>query len=306
MTDPAPADDSTALPAPGPLPAPPPRPADGHKGTFGTVIVLGGSDAMIGAPALSARAAFRAGAGLVKLAVPASVLLHALTVEPGATGIALPPAAADWPAAIDRSGFTGGGGRPAVLAIGPGLGSADALGPALDALLDGPRPLVLDADGLNALAASGRRGVGFSPGGPARLLTPHPGEHRRLAAALGLRADPTDPDERPRAAAELARAHGCVVLLKGQRTVISDGERVATNATGNPALSTGGSGDVLTGLAAALLAQGMGAFDAARLAAHVHGAAADAWAAEFGPAGLRAIDLADRLPAAMHALRGRR
>ncbi|BAM03529.1 NAD(P)H-hydrate dehydratase [Phycisphaera mikurensis] len=278
-----------------PLPDPPDRPADGHKGTFGTVIVLGGSEAMIGAPALAAGAALRGGAGLVKLAVPAAVLPHALGIEPSATGVPLPADASHWPAALDAADPDGG----AVLAVGPGLGDGDRLLPALDGLLDGPRPLVLDADGLNALAASGRRGAG--PG--RRVLTPHPGEFRRLARALGLDADPIHPDRRGAAAAELARAHGCTVVLKGRETRISDGEREATNTTGNPALATAGTGDVLTGLLAGLLAQGMATFEAARLAAHAHGAAADAWAAGHGPAGLKARDLADRLPAALRPVR---
>ena len=274
-----------------PVPEPPARPNDGHKGTFGTVIVLGGCDRMIGAPALAAGAAFRGGAGLVKLAVPAGVLPHALVIEPSATGVPLPADAAAWPGVLDEADPD----AQAVLAVGPGLGDADTLRPALDRLLDGPRPVVLDADGLNALSASGRRGVGEAP----RVLTPHPGEFRRLAEAIGLDADPVDPDRRADAAAGLAAAHGCVVLLKGRHTVVSDGTRSFRNDTGNPALATAGSGDVLTGLLAALLAQGMEAFEAACLAAHAHGLAADAWAAEHGPGGMKAHDLADRIPRAL-------
>ena len=156
--------------------------------------------------------------------------------------------------------------------------------------------LVLDADGLNALAASGRRGAGTAA---ARVLTPHPGEFRRLAAAVGLDTDPVDPDRRRNAAQGLARIHGCVVVLKGRHTVIADPHRTTLNATGNPTLATAGSGDVLTGLIAALLAQGMDALGAARLAAHAHGLAADAWAAAHGPAGMLARELADLLPAAL-------
>ncbi len=230
----------------------------------------------------------------MKLAVPEAVLLHALGIEPSATGVPLPADAAGWPEAIEDADP----GAKAVLAVGPGLVSADALRPALDALLDGPRALVLDADGLNALAASGRRGAGTAS---ARVLTPHPGEFRRLAAAVGLDADPVDPDRRRDAAQGLARIHGCVVVLKGHRTVIADPHRATLNATGNPALATAGSGDVLTGLLASLLAQGMDAFDAARLATHAHGRAADAWAARHGPAGLLARELADGLPAALRA-----
>ena len=163
-------------------------------------------------------------------------------------------------------------------------------------------PMVFDADALNVLADQGDLLQAGRAGGP-RVLTPHPGEFRRLAEPLGITLDPTDPKQRLDAAAALAKALSAVVLLKGRHTVISDGERYATNTTGNPALATAGSGDVLTGLVAALLAQGMDAFDAAHLAAHVHGRAADQWAAKHGRAGLRAMDLADGIPDALHALR---
>jgi NAD(P)H-hydrate epimerase len=293
------------------IPPPPARPDDGHKGTFGTVIVVGGCATMLGAPALCARAAFRGGAGLVKLATSADVLPFALTVEPGATGVALPGDADACCAAIDAADPDG----RAVLAVGPGLGQGDRQRGLVVRLLAGPRPVVLDADGLNALAATlcDKDQIRIAPQAdtPARILTPHPGEFRRLARPLGISLDPTDPSQRPDAATSLAASLsaagvGCgnaVVLLKGQRTVIADGRRTAVNTTGNPALATAGSGDVLTGLIAALLAQGMDAFDAAVLAAHVHGRAADAWAKPHGPSGLRAQDLADALPDALHTLR---
>lgn len=307
------------------IPYPPVRPDDGHKGTFGTVIVVGGCATMLGAPALCARAAFRGGSGLVKVACPADppeLLLQVLTVEPGATGVRLPMGDID--AACDALNQADPGGE-AVLAVGPGLGQGKAQAALVMRLLAGPRAVVLDADGLNAIAASlrdaGASGIGktgsarasrsdaasqegtHKNASPPRLLTPHPGEFRRLAQPLGITHDPTDPAQRPDAAAALAAALNVVVILKGQHTVVTDGRRYAVNATGNPALATAGSGDVLTGLAAALLAQGMDAFDAAYLAAHVHGRAADDWAATHGRAGLRAMDLADGIPDALHALR---
>ncbi|MFI4859997.1 MAG: NAD(P)H-hydrate dehydratase [Phycisphaerales bacterium JB063] len=290
------------------IPKPPARPDAGHKGTFGTVIVVGGSAAMIGAPALCARAAFRGGAGLVKLATVAEVLPYALTVEPGATGVLLE---GDADAACDAIDAADPDGR-AVLAVGPGLGQGDWRRAMVMRLLAGSRAVVLDADGLNALATSMKQpGDGLlktQQKSPARILTPHPGEFRRLAEPLGITLDPTDPAQRPDAAAAFANALrearvGCdnnVVLLKGQHTVISDGGRYAINTTGNPALATAGSGDVLTGLTAALLAQGVPAFDAAQLAAHLHGRAADQWAKHHGRAGLRALDLADGIPDALN------
>lgn len=286
-----------------PIPSPPPRPVEAHKGTFGTVIVVGGCATMIGAPAICARAALRTGVGLVKAACPAEVLPHVLTIEPSATGIALGGDLGDALAQIDLADPD----KKAVLAVGPGLGQDAERGELVIALLAGERPVVLDADGLNLLAKHlQKQGAdafsGSRPPSP-RVLTPHPGEYRRLAAALGIDADPTGSDaERGRAATLVSQRLGCVVLLKGKRTVIADGARTAFNTTGNPALATAGSGDVLTGVIASLLAQGMTPFDAARLAAHAHGLAADQWADQHGTRGLRAMELADRLPAALAEL----
>ncbi len=276
-------------------PEPPNRPDDAHKGTFGTVIVVGGSETMIGAPALCARAAFRGGAGLVKIATTQDVLPHALTIEPGATGVLLSGDDNDWRQAIDREDPD----AKAVLAVGPGMGLATGGGQKVLSLLRGNRPIVLDADGLNLLARTGRPC-------PKRdnaqlVLTPHPGEFQRLAQPLGITDCPTDPATRPHAAAKLAHAHHGTVLLKGRHTVVTDGTRLYINQTGNPALATAGSGDILTGLIAALLAQGMKAFDAAVLGAHLHGLAADQWSKHHGPRGLRAQDLADELPSVFEA-----
>jgi len=279
------------------VPDPPPRPDDAHKGTFGTVIVVGGSATMPGAPAIAARAAFRAGAGLVKLAAPPQVLATAIAIEPGATGIALGTSGGDahqQRQAIDHADPQ----QRAVLAVGPGLSTSDGAGRLVDTLLRTPRAMVLDADGLNLLARSTHR---HRSGEQPLVLTPHPGEYARLAQRLGLGHDATDAAQRPAAAAALAHAHRAVVVLKGRRTVVTDGRAVYVNETGNPALATAGSGDVLTGLLAALIAQGMAALDAAILAVHAHGAAADLWAGEHGRRGMLARELADLLPAALGA-----
>lgn len=280
------------------LPDPPARPDDAHKGTFGTVIVVGGSSTMPGAPAICARAAFRAGAGLVKIASAPDVLATAIAIEPGATGIALGTRtsggsdAHQQRQAIDHADPE----QLAVLAIGPGMGTSDAAGRLVENLLRTNRPVVLDADGLNLIAQSSyRHRTGEHP----LVLTPHPGEYRRLAQRLGLDFDPTDPGQRPAAAAALADAHRAVVVLKGHRTIVTDGKQLYTNATGNPALATAGSGDVLTGLLAALIAQGMDAFNAAVCAVHAHGRAADLWAQKHGKRGLLARELADGIPEAL-------
>ncbi len=277
------------------LPTPPPRPADAHKGTFGTVIVVGGCETMIGAPALCARAALRTGAGLVKMAVPPAVLPAAITIEPSATGIGLGDDPTDAIALINQADPGG----QAVLAVGPGMGQSDASGQLVHHILATPRTVVLDADGLNLLARSGKT---HHADGPPLVLTPHPGEFARLARPLGITQSPTDPDQRPAAAAALAQAHHAVVVLKGRHTIITDGSRYRVNQTGNPALATAGTGDVLTGAIASLIAQGMTPFDAASLATHLHGAAADRWAMQSGPRGLRAQELADLLTEAMQEM----
>ncbi|MEO1237586.1 MAG: NAD(P)H-hydrate dehydratase [Planctomycetota bacterium] len=269
------------------LPACPDRPDDGHKGTFGTVAVVGGNATMPGAAALTATAALRGGAGLAKIVAPPKVLPAVLALQPSATGLT-----------FDDVAELRGDGRT-VLAIGPGLGRGRKVPGFVNAFLDWENPLVVDADGLNALPECGT----VRPADRPWVLTPHPGEFRRLAEAYEVDGDPTDPDARPGAAAALARATDAVVVLKGRHTIVSDGERAYRNATGNPALATAGSGDVLTGVVASLLAQGMDAFEAAVLAVYLHGDAADAWAAVHGRSGMLAMELADGLPGAFERRR---
>ena len=283
------------------IPQPPPRPDDAHKGTFGTVIVVGGCDTMIGAPALCARAALRSGVGLVKIACSPTVLPFVLTIEPGATGVAIGEEPGEALAQLELADPN----KKAVLAVGPGLGQDPLRGELVEALLSGQRRIVLDADGLNLLAMRIKKCCQLTQHRAPLVLTPHPGEYSRLAAALHIDADPTGDDgQRARAASLLAQHMHAVVLLKGQRTIIADGQHTFINTTGNPALATAGSGDVLTGLIAALIAQGMQPLGAARLGAHAHGLAADLWAKQHGNRGLRAIELADQLPTALTQLGG--
>ncbi|MCE9589408.1 MAG: NAD(P)H-hydrate dehydratase [Planctomycetes bacterium] len=281
------------------LPAAPDRPDAAHKGTFGTVIVVGGCGTMIGAPALCAAAALRSGVGLAKVAAGRAILPFVLTIEPGATGIDVTTGSLK--RAMDRADPAG----RAVLAVGPGMGKSNRAATLVMAALHGGRRAVLDADGLNLLAASGETVAGLRGEDSAKVvLTPHPGEFARLAKAMNIKPDPAGAPQRASAAAALAKSHGCVVVLKGRRTVITDGRRIAVNSTGNPALATAGSGDVLTGVIASLMAQGLSPFDAAQLGAHLHGLAADLWAAEHGRAGLVARDLASLLPDALRRHRG--
>lgn len=244
---------------------------------------------MIGAPALAATAALRTGCGLCRIVAAPNVLPFCLTIEPSATGIAL----ADDADAAALDAFVDSLDDKSVLAVGPGMGTGQYQSRRVQRMLQQSRPVVLDADGLNNLAAL--PDVASVRRCPA-VLTPHPGEYRRLADALKISADPVDPDTRPNAAAKLAEALGAVVALKGHHTVVSDGARQYINNTGNPALATAGSGDVLTGMIASLIAQGMELFDATALGVFLHGKAADAWAQQHGPAGLVARDLATIIP----------
>ena len=280
------------------LPSLPARPASAHKGTFGRVLVIGGSRGMSGAPSLAGLGALRGGAGLVYVAVPSEVLPIVAAIEP--SYLTIPLATDEEHGCLSADGLTGlrqaCHGKDAV-ALGPGLGISSGVTAIVTALFaELPQPLVVDADALNVLATSGFGGGGGRPApsaagilkaaGP-RILTPHPGEFARMIG----REVATVQSQRAKLAAEFAAAHGMIVLLKGQGTVITDGDRVAINRTGNAGMATGGSGDVLTGLIAALLAQGLPPFEAAQLGAHLHGLAGDLAASELSQPGLIASDL---------------
>ena len=273
------------------LPSPPVRPADAHKGTFGRVLVIGGSRGMSGAPSLAGLGALRGGAGLVFVAVPSEVLPIVAANEP--SYLTIPLATDEEHGCLSAEGLTGlrtaCEGKDAI-ALGPGLGTSRGVATVVTTLFaELPQPMVVDADALNVLASSGGIGTisrSADARGP-RILTPHPGEFARLIGSDIA----TVQSQRAKLAAEFAATHGVIVVLKGQGTVITDGDRVAINRTGNPGMATGGSGDVLTGLIAALLAQGLAPFEAAQLGAHLHGLAGDLAAAELSQPGLIASDL---------------
>ena len=275
----------------------PERKPEGHKGSFGHVLVVGGSRGLSGAAALSAITAARSGAGLVSVACPASLndVLEAQCIEvmtaplPETSEGALAEAALDPILSLAESRD--------VVALGPGLGRVPETQALVRALAERIRvPLVIDADGLNALPAPGMLRARRA----ATILTPHPGEAARLLASEAGAIN----SDRVGAAQELATMTGAVVLLKGPGTVIAcPSGRAMINPTGGPNLATGGSGDVLTGLVAALLAQGLPAMEAAGLGAYLHGKAGDRIARRRGEAGLLAGELADEIPGAMQQLR---
>ena len=274
-----------------PLPKLPRRAADSYKNNFGHALLVGGSTGLAGSISLSAMAALRCGAGLVTVATPRACQGIVAGFEPSYMTLALPDAEGQISAAA-REPITAAALKASVLAYGPGLGRSAELTDLIAWLyqtLD--KPTVVDADALNALAE--RQDALCRPGGP-RILTPHPGEFARLA-----KIDRVPDDQRQALAMALVRRTGTVVLLKGHRTVIADGNQLAINGTGNPGMASGGSGDVLTGVITALVCQHLSPFDAARLGADVHGLAGDLAAASIGPVGLMASDLLHHLPRAL-------
>lgn len=298
------------------LPKLPPRRRDAHKGDFGRVLIIGGSVGMIGAPALAANAALRTGAGLVTVACPAPVQPFVAILCPCATTVPLP---------FDRydrldprttlnylwgEGLLEGDRKSSAIAIGPGLSHGELrwcrqLLKLMQSLC-GAAPLVIDADALNAIAMAHPPGTKID-GLSNCILTPHPGECARLLHTTTKRIQ----TDRTAAADALIRRFKSrssksirnVCVLKGADTLISDGQQTRINGTGNPGMATGGTGDVLTGVIAALIAQGMSNFEAAVLGAHLHGLAGDLAARTMGKQGLIATDLIDYLPMAIQASR---
>ena len=305
------------------LPALPARPEAGHKGSFGTVLVIGGCAHlprhMLGGAMLAARAALRVGAGRVIAAVPSPLANEALAILPEATVVPLPVDAEGALLASESAEVLDAAMRDATsVVIGPALGrspSAESVVMRLVAI--GEKPLVIDADAIRAFAAHRE---------PARdlrgtvIFTPHPGEAAALAEAVGAMVDSVERSTRPAAAMELAQRLGAVVVLKGAGTITSDGLRAWRCDRGGPVLATGGSGDVLAGIVGGLLAQfesgrrataSAASKDAsvplpgaiAALAVELHARAGDLWAAAHGDAGLLAHEIADLVPDVMHAMR---
>lgn len=284
----------------------PPRDPQGHKGTFGTLAVVGGcgnaSTPMIGAPALAARAAFRSGCGRVRLAMPRDVLVAGLQLEPSATGIGLDLHRLDKNALklIQESD---------ALVVGPGLGvdrSGDSsVAELVQRCLELKLPTVLDADGLNALAANeSLRTLDLSR----CILTPHPGEFARLASSLGISVLPTGDADRCAAANLLAQKLGAIVVLKGARTVVADGMKCWVCQHSHACMATAGTGDVLAGLLGSLCAQlrkhDVPLYEIARLGVEAHAQAGEAWAKRTkSDSGLLAREQADELPAVLTKMR---
>jgi NAD(P)H-hydrate epimerase len=275
----------------------PRRDADTHKGTYGHLVVVAGSRGKTGAAILACRAAMRTGAGLVTLAAPrslnnifASTLVEVMT-EPLVDNAAeeLEPLTDDaWRRLLERKN---------ALLFGPGIGVNDGTQNSLRWLLRNlDMPWVIDADGLNNLTLESKR---LREAKTPPVLTPHPGEMARLigSSTAAVNAD------RVETARSYALANRCHLVLKGARTVIATAEgRVFINPTGNPGMASAGMGDVLAGILAALLGQGLATEDALKLGVYLHGFVGDAVAASKGNIGLIASDIIEGIPAGLHSL----
>jgi NAD(P)H-hydrate epimerase len=280
------------------VPRLPPRAVDANKGSFGRVLVVAGSRSMSGAAVLCGSAALRGGAGLVRVAVPAGI---------GPIVAAGNPCYMTAPLAEDGEGRISAGAvddlldlvrANTVAALGPGLGRSPELTEVLQkVVVETGTPLVLDADALNGIVDHQAAFAARRRTAPSLVLTPHPGEFARLAGC----DVPTVQASRQELAVAYARQHGVVLVLKGAGTVVTDGGRVYVNTTGNPGMATGGTGDVLGGLIAALIGQALGPFPAAQLGVYLHGLAGDLARDDLGEASLIASDLLSYLPRAFRA-----
>ena len=268
-----------------------------HKGSFGHVLVLAGSASYTGAPYLTSQAALLSGSGLVTLGVPAGI--HPILAKKVVEVMARPFPETDESSLSLKAEreITDFSEKVDVVAIGPGL----SLNPQTQRLVRSliakiKKPFVIDADGIAALAGHG--GMLKKLKHPI-VLTPHPGEFSRLTG----RSVAAIQESRKKVAISFAKEYNVVLVLKGHGTVIAapDGETYV-NKTGNPGMASGGTGDVLTGMIASFIGQGLGPFEASILGVHVHGLAGDIAAKEKGELSLRATDLLHKIPDALKKL----
>lgn len=263
----------------------PERKVDTHKGDYGKILLLCGSKGYTGAAALAAKAALRCGAGLVYLGVPECIYaIEAVKLEE-AVVFSLPDTEGKLSNKAVKEVLERLTAMDAVL-VGPGLGQSEGTRSVVTALLENfEGPVVLDADGINILKA--HKDILRGRTSPT-ILTPHAGEFRRVGGVID--------GDRAEAAAMLAKDLGVIVVLKGPGTVITDGSICYVNATGNPGMAVGGSGDVLAGIIVSLLGQGVLPLEAAAAGAWLHGAAGDICAQEIGQYGMLPSDMINVLP----------
>ncbi len=267
------------------------RAQDSHKGDFGKVLIIAGSLGMAGAASLAGQSALRCGAGLVRIATPQGSLATVAALHPCYTTLALPEDTEGRISMASLRILSHAIEEHDAVALGPGLGQSRDLCRLVEHLLSFENlPLLIDADGLNNLSK-----IKHWP----RLcrakviLTPHPGEMVRLWRSLNREAPPRDRQEW---ALHFSQQTSVTVILKGAGTVVTDGDQVYVNSTGNPGMATAGSGDVLTGVILALMGQNLGHMAAGCLGVYIHGLAGDLAAHTLGQISLTATDLLDFLP----------
>jgi hydroxyethylthiazole kinase-like uncharacterized protein yjeF len=272
------------------IPEIPPRQKDGHKGNYGRVLVVGASIGMTGAAVLTAKAALRSGAGLVKVAVPQSALPIVASMEPCYTTMPLPE---------DKNGRISAKAAQMVknealandiTAFGPGCGVGSGPKTVLETLLRTEKlKLIIDADGLNNLAKL----KDWQKIAKAQvILTPHPGEMARLWPSIFREKMPKDRTEQ---AVMFAEKSGCIIVLKGAGTIAANKDHYYLNTTGNPGMATGGSGDVLTGIISAICCQGLDMLNACTKAVYEHGKAGDKAAENRTEINMIASDIIENL-----------
>lgn len=256
------------------------RKQDSHKGSFGTVLVIAGSAGMSGAAVLSGSAALRGGAGLVCVACPAIIQPEVAIGNPCFTT-----------SPLERLASSDLLKKATSIVIGPGLRPSQECLSLLNQIFQTGKPVVIDADALNSIALFG---MPKHEPSPCTLMTPHPGEFSRLT---GL---PTSniQSNRSSMAKDFAQQKKITLVLKGHGTIVTNGNELFINSTGNPGMATGGTGDVLAGLLGALLAQGYNSMEAGCLGTYLHGLAGDLAAEQLGEYSLTAKDILDYLPKA--------
>lgn len=266
------------------------RPRDIHKGDCGRVLVIAGSVGMAGAAMLCARGSLRSGAGLVRISAPEELYPILQVGVPEATCVSRDISRLDYMAAD-------------VIAIGPGLGDDDSNGEIIRTILENyKKTVVLDADGINTIVRADL-GQALMNTEAKVIMTPHPGEAKRFLEYFGL---DVNTENREKTVDDLVVCSNAVCILKGSGTLVAaPHEKSYINTTGNPGMATGGSGDVLTGIIAALAGQGLEPVDAARAGVFIHGMAGDISAQQMGETGMTAMDIANNTALAFKQIIGK-
>ncbi len=283
------------------LPALPIRKPDSHKGSFGRVLVIAGSAGMMGSGAMASLACLRSGCGVVLWALPKALNVIGEAQNPEVMTLPIPDTPSGAPSMDAREILVEAARETDCVVLGPGLPVAGDTGELMRLLI--PEifpPLILDG---GAFSAIGTEYMIIRKRQSPTIITPHPGEMSRITGRTTTQIQ----EKRSDFAVKYAKHSGAVVALKGYGTVVTDGAEVYVNESGNPALSTAGSGDVLCGVIASLVGQGFSPFEAAKLGVYLHGLSGDLAARDIGDRGVIARDIIDRLPLAFKqfaALRG--